>query len=217
MTIYAIVAHDLEYGIGMTDGCIPWYIPEDLQRFKKLTMGATVIMGRKTYDSLPPKVRPLPGRRNVVITRDPDGFMGQLQDNLPSPKYKNVRAMRLEEATAWLAGEYGRGILGQRIFIIGGAEIWTQLWYWVELVYVTRVIGRYGCDVRLSTIPVLSQMFLSFSRIYVSSNIKKPPIKDTAEDVYYFETCMRSMDAIDAMDAIDDGPIYKQARAYPHI
>ena len=50
-------------------GGIPWQLPEDLIRFKALTMGHTVVMGRRTWESLPPKFRPLPGRRNVVLTQ----------------------------------------------------------------------------------------------------------------------------------------------------
>jgi dihydrofolate reductase len=50
---------------------IPWQVPEDMARFKELTMGHTVIMGRLTWESLPTKFRPLPGRRNVVVSRDP--------------------------------------------------------------------------------------------------------------------------------------------------
>ncbi|APT12020.1 dihydrofolate reductase [Mycobacterium avium] len=53
-------------------GDIPWSVPEDLTRFKEVTMGHTVIMGRRTWESLPAKVRPLPGRRNVVVSRRPD-------------------------------------------------------------------------------------------------------------------------------------------------
>jgi dihydrofolate reductase len=52
-------------------GTLPWRVPEDLTRFRELTMGATVVMGRRTWESLPPRWRPLPGRRNVVLTRDP--------------------------------------------------------------------------------------------------------------------------------------------------
>jgi dihydrofolate reductase len=52
------------------DGTIPWHLPEDLARFKTLTMGHTVVMGRRTWDSLPARFRPLPGRRNVVLTRN---------------------------------------------------------------------------------------------------------------------------------------------------
>jgi dihydrofolate reductase len=56
-------------GVIGRDGGIPWRLPEDQARFKELTMGHTVVMGRLTWESLPAKVRPLPGRRNVVITR----------------------------------------------------------------------------------------------------------------------------------------------------
>ena len=58
-------------GVIGRDGAIPWRLPEDMARFKELTMGHAVIMGRRTWDSLPPKFRPLPGRRNIVLTRNP--------------------------------------------------------------------------------------------------------------------------------------------------
>ena len=57
-------------GVIGRDNGIPWRLPEDQARFKELTMGQPVIMGRLTWESLPAKVRPLPGRRNVVVTRD---------------------------------------------------------------------------------------------------------------------------------------------------
>ncbi|MDJ0334798.1 dihydrofolate reductase [Salinibacterium sp. G-O1] len=57
-------------GIIGSDGTMPWHVPEDLAHFKQLTSGAPVVMGRKTWDSLPPRFRPLEGRRNIVITRD---------------------------------------------------------------------------------------------------------------------------------------------------
>ncbi len=59
-------------GVIGRDGGIPWHVPEDLARFKELTMGHTVVMGRRTWESLPAKFRPLPGRRNIVLTRNPD-------------------------------------------------------------------------------------------------------------------------------------------------
>jgi dihydrofolate reductase len=68
MTVGLIWAQSTSGVIGR-DGGIPWRLPEDQARFKELTMGHTVVMGRLTWESLPAKVRPLPGRRNVVITR----------------------------------------------------------------------------------------------------------------------------------------------------
>jgi dihydrofolate reductase len=63
-------------GVIGRDGDIPWQVPEDLTRFKELTIGHTVVMGRRTWDSLPARFRPLPGRRNVVMTRDADFVAG---------------------------------------------------------------------------------------------------------------------------------------------
>lgn len=59
-------------GIIGVDGRIPWRIPEDMAHFSELTAGSTVVMGRATWESLPPKFRPLPGRRNLVLSRNPD-------------------------------------------------------------------------------------------------------------------------------------------------
>ena len=78
-------------GVIGRDGGIPWQVPEDLTRFKQLTIGHTVVMGRRTWDSLPARYRPLPGRRNVVLTRQTD-FMAdgatvlqRLDDALTDP------------------------------------------------------------------------------------------------------------------------------------
>ncbi|WP_072947158.1 dihydrofolate reductase, partial [Rhodococcus koreensis] len=59
-------------GVIGRDNTIPWHVPEDMAYFKKVTQGHPVIMGRRTWDSLPPRFRPLPGRRNIVISRQPD-------------------------------------------------------------------------------------------------------------------------------------------------
>uniref|UniRef100_A0A942YA10 Dihydrofolate reductase n=1 Tax=Neobacillus citreus TaxID=2833578 RepID=A0A942YA10_9BACI len=57
-------------GVIGADGSMPWHVPEDLAHFRRVTGDATVVMGRRTWESLPPRFRPLPGRRNVVLTRD---------------------------------------------------------------------------------------------------------------------------------------------------
>jgi dihydrofolate reductase len=71
MTLGLIWAQSTSGVIGR-DGGIPWRLPEDQARFKEITMGHTVVMGRLTWESLPANVRPLPGRRNVVLTRHAD-------------------------------------------------------------------------------------------------------------------------------------------------
>ena len=60
-------------GVIGADGGLPWHLPEDLALFRRLTMGSTVVMGRRTWESLPERFRPLPGRTNVVLTSDPAG------------------------------------------------------------------------------------------------------------------------------------------------
>jgi dihydrofolate reductase len=59
-------------GVIGADGALPWHLPEDLRLFRELTTGSTVVMGRRTWESLPERFRPLPGRTNVVLTSDPD-------------------------------------------------------------------------------------------------------------------------------------------------
>lgn len=76
---------------------LPWRIPEDLARFRELTMGATVVMGRKTWESLPPRFRPLPGRRNVVVTRDPSY-------DAPGADVVTSLADALDAGDVWIAG-----------------------------------------------------------------------------------------------------------------
>lgn len=71
MSVGLIWAQSTSGVIGRNGG-IPWRLPEDLARFKDLTMGHTVVMGRRTWESLPASVRPLPGRKNVVLTRQAD-------------------------------------------------------------------------------------------------------------------------------------------------
>lgn len=105
VSLVAAVARNGVIGRG---GTLPWRIPEDMRRFRELTLGHPVVMGRKTWESLPERFRPLPGRRNVVLSRDP-GWRAEGAE----------RAGSLEEALRLLAGE-------QRVFVIGGAEVFAQ-------------------------------------------------------------------------------------------
>jgi dihydrofolate reductase len=66
----ALIWAEARGGVIGDDGTIPWHLPEDLAHFKELTLGGTVVMGRRTWQSLPERFRPLAGRRNVVLTRD---------------------------------------------------------------------------------------------------------------------------------------------------
>nr|WP_201469547.1 dihydrofolate reductase [Microbacterium hydrocarbonoxydans] len=92
-------AHD---GVIGAEGGMPWYVPEDLAHFKEVTSGAPVIMGRKTWDSLPERFRPLPGRENIVITRQQD--------------WRADGARRAASVVEAVRGH-------EKVWIIGGAEI----------------------------------------------------------------------------------------------
>jgi len=92
MTDVGLVWAQSTSGVIGRGGDIPWRVPEDLARFKQVTIGHTVVMGRRTWESLPAGVRPLPGRRNVVLSRQTD-FMadgalvvGSLDDSLTAPE-----------------------------------------------------------------------------------------------------------------------------------
>jgi|694.fasta_scaffold08426_14 dihydrofolate reductase len=69
-----VVAYNKNFVIGDSQGNIPWHLPEDLRFFKEVTMGKPCIMGRKTWESLPDRFKPLPGRKNIIVTRNNDSF-----------------------------------------------------------------------------------------------------------------------------------------------
>ncbi|MBI2340050.1 MAG: dihydrofolate reductase [Deltaproteobacteria bacterium] len=124
MTLSIIVAMSQNGVIGK-DNKIPWHLSEDLKRFKQLTMGHPIVMGRKTCQSIG---KPLPGRENIVITRDPK-FLSE-----------GVRVVHsLDEA-----------IKGQKpdeeIFVIGGAEIYRLALPPAEKIYLTLVERKFGGD-----------------------------------------------------------------------
>ena len=103
----ALVAAVARGGVIGRDSGIPWRLPEDMQRFRTLTMGHPVVMGRRTWESLPDQFRPLPGRGNVVVTRNSD-WSAQGAD----------RAGSIEDALRLLEGE-------ATVFVIGGGEIYA--------------------------------------------------------------------------------------------
>jgi len=113
-------AHD---GVIGADGDMPWHVPEDLAHFRALTGTDTVIMGRRTWDSLPPRFRPLPGRRNIVITRDPDWSAdgAVVAHSLPD-------AIRLGDdggdAPVWITG--GAGLFAEALPLADRLEV-TEL------------------------------------------------------------------------------------------
>ena len=127
--IYARAAN----GVIGKDNTMPWHLPEDMAHFKELTHGCAVIMGRKTWDSLPPRFRPLPGRTNIVVTRQ--------NDWQPEPASEHVaRASSLEAAL-----ELGK-TLSQDVWVIGGAQIYAQALPLADAVEVTEIGQDYEGD-----------------------------------------------------------------------
>ncbi|MCK6411351.1 MAG: dihydrofolate reductase [Azonexus sp.] len=123
IVIIAAVAQNRVIG---QDNQLLWHIPEDMAHFKAMTSGRPVIMGRKTWESLPPRFRPLPGRRNIVISRQPDYAApgAELADSL-----ENALA-RLSTVDAAAPGP---------IFVIGGEQIYRQALALADRLEVTEV------------------------------------------------------------------------------
>ena len=121
--ITLVVAMDSQRGIGV-DNKLPWHLPEDLAHFKRVTLGHPIIMGRKTFDSIG---RPLPGRRNIVVTRNPDWRADGVEV-----------ARSLEEAVAQVGDEPAS--------IIGGAQIFQEALDLADRMIVTHIERSYPCD-----------------------------------------------------------------------
>ena len=128
MTVNLIFARAANGVIGVK-GTLPWHLPEDLAHFRRTTMGAPVIMGRKSWDSLPAKFRPLPGRTNIVVTRQPDWQEAGAH-----------RAGSLEEAIA-LCGQ------NADIWVIGGAQIYAEAAPLATRAVVTEIDRDFEGDV----------------------------------------------------------------------
>jgi dihydrofolate reductase len=130
MSVIALVLAMAENGVIGDKGSIPWRIPDDMRRFKEITMGKPIVMGRKTWDSLPKK--PLPGRSNIVVTRD----------RAFAPPGASV-AHSVDDAVA-LAGKEGKEVM-----IIGGAEIYLAALPHADRIYLTEVHADVPGDTKM--------------------------------------------------------------------
>nr|AIA10581.1 dihydrofolate reductase [uncultured bacterium] len=115
-TVELVVAR-ADNGVIGKDGTLPWHLPSDLRHFKIQTMGAPMIMGRKTFESLP---KVLPGREHIVLTRD------------PAWKAEGVKVARSRDEALALAA-------GDRVSIIGGAEIYREFLPIADRIHLTEV------------------------------------------------------------------------------
>ena len=124
-------------GIIGRDGVMPWHLSEDLAHFKSITLGSPVVMGRKTWDSLPPRFRPLPGRRNIVVTRQP----GWQADGV-EVAHSVDGALALAEASAPGSAEAS----APEVWVIGGAEIFASVIDRADRLEVTEILARFDGD-----------------------------------------------------------------------
>lgn len=118
-----IVAFDAQRGIGINN-TLPWHIPGELPRFKRITTGHAIIMGRKTFESIG---RPLPGRRNIVLTRNSNW------------QKDGVEVVSSLQAAIQLAGD-------AEAFVIGGADIYEQALPLCDELLVTEIHQNFACD-----------------------------------------------------------------------
>ncbi|MEO7493703.1 MAG: dihydrofolate reductase [Massilia sp.] len=122
-TLTLVVAIDAQNGIGV-DNTLPWRLPEDLAHFKRVTSGHPIIMGRKTFDSIG---RPLPNRRNIVVTRN------------PAWRHDGVDTATSLDAAIALVGD-------TPACIIGGAQIFTEAVPLADRMIVTEIAHAFACD-----------------------------------------------------------------------
>ncbi|MGW1679893.1 dihydrofolate reductase [Saccharopolyspora sp. NPDC002376] len=110
-------------GVIGRDGTMPWHLPEDLKHFRQVTSGATVLMGRRTWESLPPQFRPLPGRRNLVLSRTPQEGAETFTD--------------LPQALAAVTGD---------VWVMGGAAVYRAALPIADKIVVTEIREHFDGD-----------------------------------------------------------------------
>ena len=138
MTTISIIAAVADNGVIGYRGGMPWHLPEDLKRFKALTMGKPIIMGRKTWESLPKK--PLPGRTNIVLTRD-GSF--EAKGAVVCDNFSEAVSIAREQAAEDGVGEF---------CVIGGASLFELALSRAQRIYLTEVDAEVEGDVTLSPI-----------------------------------------------------------------
>jgi len=147
MSVGLIWAQSPSGVIGRAGG-IPWQLPEDQARFKELTLGHTVVMGRLTWESLPAKVRPLPGRRNVVVTRQAD-YMAE---------------------GATVVGGLAAALTADETWVIGGAEIYALALPAARRCEVTEVDVDLRREDGDAVAPVLEESWVGTAGDWLSSS-----------------------------------------------
>jgi dihydrofolate reductase len=137
MLISAIVCKSQNNVIGL-DNKMPWHLSDDLKNFKKITLGYPIVMGRKTFESIG---KPLPGRTNIVLTRNKKDFQR---------KYPEMDVLVFEKKEAVL--KYAQENELKQIFIIGGAQIYSLFWSNLNCVHLTEIHQEFEGDAYLDQV-----------------------------------------------------------------
>mgnify|MGYP000341663956 FL=1 len=146
MPLHLIYARSRNNVIGK-NGDLPWHLPEDLAHFKRTTLGCPVLMGRKTWESIPAKFRPLPGRANLVITRQKD--------------WQADGAFVVHSLEEGIALALAHCPDGKDLWVMGGAEIYAQAAPIANEAVVTEIEATYEGD---AFAPELSAAWQEVSR-----------------------------------------------------
>lgn len=166
-----VVAVDLELGIGRK-GALPWQLPGDMKHFKELTTQTktsskknAVMMGRKTWESLPKKFQPLPDRINLVLSRN---------KNLVVPEGV-LKAENFDEALSACHVYHLKDVV-EKIFVIGGAEIFKEAVRHPHCrkIYLTQILAKFDCDA----------FFPAFKHLFKQTSVSPPLVERGIE--YYF-------------------------------
>ena len=131
ISIIAAASEDMVIG---KNNDLPWHLPTDLKKFKKITEDSFVIMGRKCWESIPEKFRPLPKRDNIIISRDPD--------------YEAVGATVINDLETIIRVFKNDGEVGE-VFIIGGAQIYKEAFKHADKLYLTQIFSEVEGDTYL--------------------------------------------------------------------
>jgi dihydrofolate reductase len=146
MKLHIILARAANGVIGIK-GALPWRLPEDMAHFKRTTLGCPVIMGRKTWDSLPAKFRPLPGRLNVVVTRQP-GWQAAGAVRATSVAHAIEVCSVPDTTESGIQRDAGTGpaTVPADAWVIGGAEIYAQTLPLASTAVVTEIDADFDGD-----------------------------------------------------------------------
>lgn len=139
------------------DNDLPWNLPTDLKNFKKITEGHFVIMGRKCWESIPEKFRPLPKRENIVITRDPE--------------YDAVGAAVINDLETIIRVFKNDGEVGE-VFIIGGAQIYKETFKHADKLYLTQILSEVEGDTYLEGLDFSEWVLTETSEIMTENDIE---------------------------------------------